>query len=273
MKKILLTFVLLLALSMLFTVSAFAYEAPEKSPQTTPSYDDSHDAVNDNCCPYPSGSGVEHGSHYEEGYYDGHYDGYQAGLESTELSEEEKQAFLSQYFESQDYKDRIAQAQEQAVNNYKNSSQFNEDAKNAASSQGAILEAYANGYNAGRAEYKGSDEYQSALQAQYMSGVDAGYQSGYNTGYSEAEQAVYSKGVAEGFVDFRESSEYKATLQSVYDGAYNEGYADGANDGQSATESDGPNWSSIITLAIGIITIGGLFLFVSIPKKKERKRK
>ncbi len=265
MKKIILRFALMLVFSIILAISAFAYEVPEQYEGTNygASYNTDHD---NDCCPYPQGTGVEHPTHYDEGYSDGFKD----GLESDGLSEDEKQAFLEQYHDSDEFKALLAQA----VNDYKASSQFGEDMKNTAEYQGAIVSAYQNGYNAGQEDYKGSDSYRNDLYAQYENGVNSGYNLGYNSGYFEAEEKLYDKGMAEGFANFRDSAEYKATLQAQFDGGYNEGYLAGANDSQNVKSDDNSvSVSSLLTLVLSVISLGALSVFLFIHKRKKGKNR
>ncbi|MBQ2809672.1 MAG: hypothetical protein IJF11_02135 [Clostridia bacterium] len=269
MKKIFLKLSFCIALAFLLCLTAFAFEIPPEyeGTQYGASYDTSHES-NECCNPGGTGSYL----HYEKGYTDGFTDGYQSGLEGNELSEEEKQAFLEEYLNSEAYAQAIASAQNKAIEDYKASQQFNEDMQESPYFQGAVFEAYNNGKTAGVTEYKSSQECEDNLYAQYESGVSAGFESGYTQGYNDATDIQYDKGVADGLASFRDGAEYKATLQAQYDGGYNSGYNDGSADALNGVENNGADWSTIVSLVLTILSAGLIFVFVSIRKKGKNRK-
>lgn len=250
MKRIFLTFILSVSLIFILAISSFAYEIPNEyeGTQYGAGYDTTHDE--DNCCSYPSGSSVEHGNHYESGYSDGFKDGYQSGLENEEeLSEAQKQAFLEQYFQSQEFKDRIAQAKADGVSEFKNSIE------------------YANVLDEARREgaenFKSSDEYKDEKAEERASGE----RDGYNAGYNEAAEAMYSKGLADGSGVFKKSEEYKQTLQSTYELGFEDGYVDGYNSDEDS------NPVAIVGLVATLFVLFGIYIFITMISKKSKGKK
>ncbi len=265
MKKIFLMLVLSVVFVLALCVNSFAFEIPEEYEGTNygAHYDTSHDG---GCCTITNGETSE--NHYDEGYKAGYGD----GLESSAITDEEKQAIISDYLASSAYAESIAQAKAEAVEDYKGSEQFNEDVQNSDAYQSAVSQAYNNGKQDGENEYKGSDANRYALQAQYQSGVDNGYQAGYDAGYGDASETLYDKGVADGMANFRTSNEYKNTLQANYDGGYEAGYIEASSGQENVKDDSSSSLGYILGLAGGLVGLFVLYMVLSkISKKKGRK--
>ena len=261
MKRFLITFALSIALVLAMCVTSFAFEIPDEYEGTNygAHYDTSHDG---GCCTITNGETSE--NHYDEGYYTG----YKDGLASTDITDEEKQAIIQAYLESQAFQDAMAQA----VEDYKSSEAFKDDMQRHDDYQSAVAQAYTKGVEDGENGYKNSDAHNHDLRAEFQNGVNSGYEAGYNAGYSDASKSLYDKGLADGYVNFREGEEYKVTLQSYYDGGYTEGYSAGFDNSNSSNKNEGADWTKIVTLLISVIVFVILLLFVSKFKKNKKSR-
>ena len=100
MKKIFLMLVLSVVFVLALCVNSFAFEIPEEYEGTNygAHYDTSHDG---GCCTITNGETSE--NHYDEGYKAGYGD----GLESSAITDEEKQAIISDYLASSAYTEAI----------------------------------------------------------------------------------------------------------------------------------------------------------------------
>ncbi len=197
-------------------------------------YDNVHNASG--CC---ADSGDTTNNHYNEGYNDGYLDGQN---NSSNASQE---------------------AIDSAIQSYLNSPEF----------EGLKQDIYSGAHADGITDYKASDEYESAMNAQYDKGLSLGYDNGYQNAYDEAAIAMYDKGVADGYANFRGTEEYSNTLNANYVGGYERGYTDGHEDGVDYAVDKAYNPATLISLVCALFVFIIIALVISRISFKKGKKK
>ena len=121
--------------------------------------------------------------------------------------------------------------------------------------------------------YKGSEEYQNNMQQQYILGAEIATEEMYNSAYAEAYDTVYSLGLADGYASYTGTEQYTKTLNKAQQSAYEQGYTEGYNLGSENSSEYEYDLTTIISLIIGVVALGGVLLAVALFTKKKKHRR